>query len=438
MKKIVSTFLLMFFCAASTSAQDFFLSGVKYFKSGKYYAAIKDFKKVIKKDPLNVNARYYLSQIYLIQKRTSEAQQQYQKIIFIAPDSDAAKLSQYGLDLISQAKGSVGVSSSIQVPVGESLEAYSDNYLGYVIPDGDKVKRWANFPIKVYIESKKAKEVCKKAFLEWQKKTNNTVSFEFVPTSQDAQIIVNFNDKLESSSTKESYIAGLSRPYYQDGNIIRSEVKILTIDPTSKKPLADDFIYFTMLHEIGHSLGIKGHSPDEKDIMFARSEVPKLELTSRDINSVTLLYKADNETLANIRDAGSSDKLKQAIGYAKASPDKAFGWANLGDIYRGKKMYSKAIENYQKAVSIEPKNSEFYSLLANSYEQSGDLESAFLNYQKSCELNKSNVLVLYSFAKFCADNNKKQEALPYIQEFLKKNPKANSDKRIQALKEIYL
>ena len=163
-------------------------------------------------------------------------------------------------------------------------------------------------------------------------------------------MLVNFKDKLENSSTKEAHIAGFSKPYYQNNYIVKSEIKILTIDPETKEEIADNYIYFTTLHELGHSLGLAGHSPTKEDIMYGQASEAKTALTKRDINTINMFYKTVSSTFA--KGAGNDVKLQQALDYVKASPDKAVGWANLGDIYRGKKMYSDAIKSYKKAIGI--------------------------------------------------------------------------------------
>lgn len=434
MKKIFLGLVVIILSAAKGFAGDYYVVGVEHYNKGDYLKAVKSLETAVRQNPKNVNARYYLAQTYLVQKRLAEAENQYNRIIFLAPSSDASRLSEKGLSLIRRAieEGGKG-----KIASQDELDKYKDNYLDYVLSGTDEAKKWASFPVKVYIEPKKQKAICQSAFMQWQERTNKFISFIFVPTPNEAQIIVTLRDKLENSATNESYIAGLSKPYYQGENIIKSDMKILTIDPNTGNDLEDSFIYFATLHEIGHSLGMKGHSPKQEDVMYAKSSTAKAELSQRDLNTINLFYRIDKKALAQ-RGKGSTDvKLKQAIEYANSSPDKSVGWANLGDLYREKEMYSEAVKNYKKAIAIEPQKPELQALIGAAYKSMGDKTNAFNSFKKACDLDKSNSIYLYSFAEACLDSGQKATGQLYIDKFIQANPKAVSDERIQALMNLY-
>lgn len=430
MKKIFLSLIALFIFTLNVKAGDYYIVGVDCFKKGLYDKATPSLEHAIRTNPKNVNARYYLAQSYLMQKRIPEAADQYNRILILAPTSDAAKLSQKGLSLIQQSYLATTPIASLS---SSDLDKYGDNYVNYVLgPDGSLMK-WASFPIKVYIQPKKQKLIAQSAFQEWQNKTNNLVSFKFVNSVKDAQITIDFMDKLETSSTKESYIAGYSKPYYQGKNIVGSEIHILAVDPATGQDIANNFIFFSTLHEIGHSLGLKGHSPDNNDVMAAQATDPKSSLSQRDINTITVFYKIDQKTLT-AKSKGQGDvQLQQALDYVKTTPDKSVGWANLGDIYRGKKMYSNAVANYKKAISIEPDKAELYNLLGSTYSAMNDQQNAFTNLKKACDLDKSNIYYLYQFGQSCIATGQKAVGKSYINSYLQKNPQDASDEKIQTL-----
>lgn len=446
MKKIfLSLLFVLIFCSfandsviAKTKIKysikgDYYSVGVDCFKKGLYDKAGLSFERAIRINPRNVNARYYLAQTYLLQNRVGDAKNQYDRIILLYPTSDAARLSEKGLHLIRQAE--MGVASN--PAVNDSLAMYKDNYLNYILTGDDKILKWASFPLTVYVEPKQQKPNAMKAFQQWQTGSNNLVSFKFVAAPVNAQISVDFKDKLETSSGDESYIAGYSKQYYKENNIVKSEMHILAIDPTTKQPLGDDFVTFAVLHEIGHTLGFRGHSPNEDDVMAATSKTPKLNLSKRDINTLNVFYKINQKTLL-ARGKGQTDlQLQQALDYVKQIPDKSVGWANLGDIYRGKKMYYDAIKNYKKAISLEPSKAELYNLIGSTYVDVGDKQNAFSNLKKACDLDKSNTFFLFQFAKFCLNNGQKNIGKDYINAYLTANPSAKSDENIQSLLKLY-
>lgn len=430
MKKIVLSLIAMFVLTANVWAGDYYIVGVDCFKKGLYDKATPSLEHAVRINPKNINARYYLAQSYLMQKRVPEATDQYNRIIILSPDSDAAKLSQKGLYLIQQAYLATNAGTNAS---GGDLNQYGDNYLDYVLgPDGSLMK-WASFPIRVYIQPKKQKLIAQNAFKEWESKTSGLVSFKFVNSVKDAQITVDFMDKLETSSTKESYIAGYSKPYYQGKNIVGSEIHILAIDPATGKDIQSDFIFFSTLHEIGHSLGFKGHSPDKNDVMAAQATDPKLSLTQRDINTINVFYKGNQRTLT-AKSKGQTDvQLQQALDYVKTTPNKSVGWANLGDIYRGKKMYSNAVINYKKAINIEPNKAELYNLLGTTYSSMNDSKNAFDNLKKACDLDKNNIYYLYQFGQTCVARSQKAVGKAYVNSYLQNNPQDKSDEKIQNL-----
>lgn len=432
MKRICFGFIAIFVFASSVLAKDYYALGVNCFKQGDYVNAEKNFTSAVKISPKNVNARYYLAQTFLVQKKITEATDQYNRIIIINPSCPAARLSVKGLALIAQ---SYEGKTSGSMPLSDDLAAYSDNYLDYVLPSDGVLMKWEAFPIKVYIEPKKQQAEVKRAFDLWQEKT--PVSFRFVNSEKQAQITVDFKDQLETSSTKESYIAGFSKPYYQNNHISKSEIHILSKDPETGQDINNEDIFSTALHEIGHSLGMKGHSPNKDDVMAAQTSGVKPSLSKRDINTMTLICKVDQKTLAARPKSNTDLKLQQALDYVKNTPEKAVGWANLGDVYKGKRMYSDAILNYKKAISIEPGKAELYNLIGVTYSESGDSQKALDNYKKACDLDKSNTFYMYQLGQQYLKMGQKDIGKSYLDTFLKANPQAMFDEKIKVLLESY-
>lgn len=55
-------------------------------------------------------------------------------------------------------------------------------------------------------------------------------------------------------------------------------------------------VYTVMLHEMGHALGLAGHSPSQTDIMHARINRRQSGLSQRDRNTIRLLYARPSGT----------------------------------------------------------------------------------------------------------------------------------------------
>lgn len=88
--------------------------------------------------------------------------------------------------------------------------------------------------------------------------------------------------------------------------IQRAQVQLLLIRPSSQKPLALDEIKEISLHELGHALGLRGHSENSSDIMYFNQSYRQLPaLTKRDKATMARLY-ASYPALSNSGVSGFS------------------------------------------------------------------------------------------------------------------------------------
>jgi hypothetical protein len=85
--------------------------------------------------------------------------------------------------------------------------------------------------------------------------------------------------------------------------------------------LADDQVEWIALHEIGHALGMRGHSPIPADLMYEvlRDRVQVRELSSEDVNSFVSLYQLPNGTVFG-RAPTSDDPPRAAPGPPSGTP----------------------------------------------------------------------------------------------------------------------
>lgn len=137
----------------------------------------------------------------------------------------------------------------------------------------------------------------REAFDIWTKVTGNKIRFAF-GAKQGADITITwtpttagFRDPSEAGESSVDYSTppGPKRTWDNPGSITHAKVKLSTTDINHKEWQAGQF-KLLVLHEIGHALGIFGHSDNANDIMYTLKGAPAL--SPRDINTVNILYKS--------------------------------------------------------------------------------------------------------------------------------------------------
>lgn len=174
-----------------------------------------------------------------------------------------------------------------------------DNYLFYATPNGRR--RWppTAMPLKVFINHGNN---CKgfvpefetaliNSFLTWQNATRGVLRFVPVDNPRVADIECAWTD-----STKKLSLAaegGEARIETCGAAIYHVTITLLTRIPDEPSDrLTVSLLQGISLHEIGHALGLDGHSDNAQDIMYCSTNpnVEHPQLTQRDINTLYLLY----------------------------------------------------------------------------------------------------------------------------------------------------
>lgn len=363
--------------------------GKKAYDQKDYQRAYKDLDFALKLNPLNPNIRYYFVKTLIQMRPTLEVQR------------DLYETSQNNFsdsaDVIAE--------QQIQAWKDQILFKVGDNYIEQV-PFDNKILRWdaKTFPIKVNINNLSKNTVpvyyineIQKAFLQWQNDTSDFIKFQFVNNPNDAQIVVKIvtDDQRQSCTTEEcKYVAAFTEPFLKK-NLLDKMIITIYDKNTKDNFLGQKQLYNTILHEIGHSLGIMGHSYNPDDLMYMErneltdnpdgsNDVDNLKyISSADLNTLILLYelipditntpwdKFDTShqffspIIIGSDEEITSRKMLEAQNYIKNAPNIPNGYIDLAAAYSDQKEYSKAITTLNKALRLSHSNNEKYIVYYN-------------------------------------------------------------------------
>lgn len=234
------------------------------------------------------------------------------------------------------------------------------------------------------------------------------------------------------------YVVGFTTPNYKGPTLYDMTIVLYTNDPFGNY-FSDKELYNTILHEIGHALGIMGHSYSTEDLMYMTADndssfyAPYRSsfqyLSSKDINTIRLLYKLlptiTNTPLNELNKKGliyapiilgtsaeiSSRKLKEAQNYIKNAPDIAGGYIDMGIAYAELNKNKEALKAMQKAYELAKSDNEKYMVsynLAVMNMNKGDYDTALKFAREAKELyNSDEVKELITNIKHAKLTNKK-------------------------------
>ena len=379
---LVTAFLLYF---AFKMLPDIYLNaGQKAYDNKNYQEAFSSLKTAVKLAPKNKDIRYYYVQTLVKLPPTLDVQKELYKISQVNLGDSA--------DMIADRQISMW-RNQITLNVG-------DNYIEQV-PFDNKILRWdlSKLPLNVCIKNDSPNNVpayyqtaINKAFLQWQSSTG-FLQFDFVDNPSDAQILITLVASGERKDCKESckYVVAYTTPLINGDLLDKMEITFYDSNNLGQ-PFSEREIYNTALHEIGHSLGIMGHSYSKNDLMYmeynSNENYDKFRsdfqlISQSDLNTIGLLYKLIPEitnTQLSTFDTShqffspivigddkqiNSRKMLEAKNYIDAAPNLPNGYIDLASAYAEQKEYNSAIEALNKALELSSNDNERFIIYYN-------------------------------------------------------------------------
>lgn len=391
MKKSLSIILILVFTVliyiVFKFIPDFYLGiGKDAYLKKDYVSAYNNLKTALIFSPKNPDIRYYYAQTLVNLKPTLEIQEELFKLTQ-TKISDSA-------DLIA--------TRQIAKWTSQILANIGDTYIEQAPAEG-QILRWdaKKFPLKVYIKNNSTSapqyfvSTIQQAFLQWQQSSSNLVSFQFTDDENQANIVVSINpstdmEKCDSENCK--YTIAYTTPDI-DGDLLK-KMNIFFYDSNNLgQPFSQKEIYNTALHEIGHSLGIMGHSFNKDNLMYMETEQDNsyfnqlrsdfMSISQVDLNTLNLLYKlvpdVTNTPMSEFDTShqfyphiilGSDEqitsrKVLEAQNYIKQAPNLPNGYIDLAAAYLDLKQYNKALGALDIALQYSSNNAEKFMVYYN-------------------------------------------------------------------------
>ncbi len=241
-------------------------------------------------------------------------------------------------------------------------------------------------------------DIAKNAFESWANASSGKLRFEYTEKPEHVDII--FRWSANSKDVSQPAEGGEAKVMRRGDRIDSASVVVLTVMPVKELKMNDELMRFICLHEIGHALGLVGHSSNRADVMYCSIPLnfEKCFITQRDAKTLQHLYATDVKSVIatkvstgflgghteeyaldqEARKQFDNGNIEESIRlYRKASdeyPSSQFLKTNLASVLNNaglsafkQQHFEKAIDLFKQALEIEPADKIAKSNLGSAY-----------------------------------------------------------------------
>jgi tetratricopeptide (TPR) repeat protein len=396
---------LVLMIQASWSAQDLWSEGLQAYNGQNYTQAVLRLKSHVAQSPRHAEGWFKLAMAEAKLGQFAAAQQAFEKTMELSPPGSGLEqkarsnsaLMTRGLvqNKATNNAAITGVGNTTVLKKANALNntastktTGADNYLAHVLNQG-KVVQWdlQRMPLRVYFEpspnvtgwSPALNNVVQQGMQQWQTATNNKIRFALVSTPSDADIKVRWKTELDEGKLGES-------PFKFVGNkMLQSDVVLATHPSGGQRLLGNEELQHVVVHEFGHALGLKGHSPYPEDMMyFSVQPSASSRLSARDVKTFAMLY-ALNPDIKN-----SATSL--------ATENQSFDCLQKAQQSFAASQYQQSLSWVEKGLALTPKEPELLYLLGANYHNMGQAVPAIAAYQQAVAANPNHIGARYNLA----------------------------------------
>ena len=180
---------------------------------------------------------------------------------------------------------------------GDYFEQIESTPLGYLV--------WSQFPVKVYVEQSASTEntAANRRFQQWTAAVKEAIAQwqVYFPLEEAARetadiIVLRSQPEREIKLNPDTGLYDIPRAIAAQTNY----EFYLTDDPAEialrmtvriSPSFAGESLLATIRHELGHALGIWGHSPEESDALYFSQVKKPPSISARDINTLKKIYQ---------------------------------------------------------------------------------------------------------------------------------------------------
>lgn len=175
---------------------------------------------------------------------------------------------------------------------GSAAVEFTPNYISSL----DGLYHWPSLPVKIYFDTPSywntyyTSELPAAAASSWNV-PDAQAFFRVVAAAADATVVCSFVlDPLAEWGTSAQAITYYA--YYTDTKLlVPGKVSITcAIRDRRGRVLSSELMQAVIAHELGHAMGIAGHSPNTDDLMYAQLQPGLITPQERDINTAKSAY----------------------------------------------------------------------------------------------------------------------------------------------------
>jgi predicted Zn-dependent protease len=270
--------------------------GLAYQNSGNMPKALAEFKVALELAPHMPEATLNLAGCYQSIGANTDAIKWY--TTYLSENVDEQQRQQI-TDIISALK------TANQKP---NSDPKAEDYLESITAEG--TYRWPKekLPIRIFIQNgdlndgksvtgfkQSFKEALITSFDDWSQAAGRRITYQIVGDKEHADIFCTWTSDPREVTENGTLSERGSAKIIVKGNLIeRATLKILTRPILAEGILSEDEMKKACLHEVGHVLGLQGHSTNNHDVMFFTVDTATVwpVLSRRDKSTIARLYQS--------------------------------------------------------------------------------------------------------------------------------------------------